>query len=151
MYVSGLKCFGSRTQLNTHSYVVLLPMFSSGWPNVRRTGTSARFPSPTTWQPWHPMDLTICSPRFASPLGGFLTANSCGSEFANRYATTALISTSFLTASSGELEFELYQMRGIHVAGFTARGLRTHVFTQSGVSLDWIFVRIGPGFRMPSK
>src|SRR5437773_8561092 len=121
-------------------------MFSSGCPNVRRTETSARLPSATTWQPWQPIDLTICSPLFASPCGGFATADSCLSEFANRYATTALISTSFLTASSGELEFELYQMRGIQVAGFTARGLRIHVLTQSGVSFDSIFVRIGPGF-----
>src|SRR5204863_1711158 len=121
-------------------------MFSSGWPNVRRTGTSLRFPSPTTWHPWQPMPLTIFSPLAASPRGGFFTANSCVSEFAKRYAATALISTSFRTASSGELEFELYQMRGIHVAGFTARGLRIHVLTQSGVSFASIFVRIGPGF-----
>src|SRR5256885_4717186 len=92
------------------------------------------------------MDLTICSPLFASPRGGFLTANSCGSALANRYATAALISTSLRTASCGELLFELYQKRGIHVVGFTARGLRIHVFTQSGVSFESIFVRMGPGF-----
>jgi len=38
-------------------------------------------------------------------------------------------------------------MRGIHVVGFTARGLRIHVFTQSGVSFESIRVRIGPGLR----
>jgi hypothetical protein len=58
-----------------------------------------------------------------------------------------LISTSFLTASSGELEFELYQMRGIQVVGLTAFGLRIQVFTHSGVSFESILVRIGPGFR----
>src|SRR6266567_2229058 len=100
-------------------------MFSSGCPKVRCGPASTRDPSPTTWQPWQPSDLTSCSPLFASPAFGFLTANSCGSVFANRYDTAALISTSFLTASSGELEFELYQMRGIQVAGFTARGFRT--------------------------
>src|SRR6185369_15802648 len=89
-------------------------------------------------------------PLFTSPRGGFFTANWCGSVFANRYDTAALISTSFLTASSGELEFELYQMRGIQVAGFTARGLRTQVLTQSGVSFESILVRIGPGFLTPS-
>ena len=52
------------------------------------------------------------------------------------------------TASSGELLFELYQKRGIHVVALTARGLRIQVFTQSGVSFESIFVRIGPGFRM---
>src|SRR5437868_174995 len=92
------------------------------------------------------MPLTIFSPLAASPCGGFFTANSCLSVFANRYATTALISASFRTASSGELEFELYQMRGIQVAGFTARGLRIQVFTQSGVSFESILVRMGPGF-----
>src|SRR5437867_4173611 len=125
-------------------------MFSSGCPNVRRGPASTRDPSPTTWQPWQPIDLTICSPLLASPCGGFLTANSCFSVFAKRYDTAALISTSFLTASSGELVFELYQMRGIQVAGFTARGLRTQVLTQSGVSFESIFVRIGPGFFSPS-
>src|SRR5262245_4208653 len=97
------------------------------------------------------MVRTICSPLLASPRGGFLTANSWGSEFANRYATAASISTSLRTASSGPLEFELYQMRGIHVAGFTAWGLRIHVFTQSCVSFEPIFVRIGPGLRRSSK
>src|SRR5437667_12659100 len=96
-------------------------MFSSGWPNVR-WGASLRDPSPTMWQPWQPIDLTISSPDFASPRGGFFTANSCFSVFANRYDTAALISTSFLTASAGALEFELYQMRCIPVAGLTARG-----------------------------
>src|SRR5262245_14907766 len=95
------------------------------------------------------MDLTTCSPFFASPCGGFFTASSNFSVFAKRYATAALISTSLRTASAGELEFELYQRRGIHVAGFTARGLRIHVFTQSGVSFESIFVRMGPGLRMP--
>src|SRR5262249_22289404 len=106
---------------------------------------------PTTWQPWQPMPLTIFSPFAGSPCGGFFTANSCVSEFAKRYATTELISTSLRTASSGELEFELNQMRGIQVAGFTARGLRIHVRTQSGVSFEVIFVRIGPGFRTSSN
>ena len=95
---------------------------------------SLRLPSPTTWQPRQPIDFTIASPAFASPRGGFLTANSCFSAFANRYETIALISTSFRTASSGELLFELYQKRGIHVVGFTARGLRIQFFTQSGDS-----------------
>src|SRR5437868_757648 len=97
------------------------------------------------------MDLTICSPLFASPRGGFLTANSCGSALANRYATAALISTSLRTASAGELLFELYQILGIHVTSLTARGSRTQVFTQSGVSFALILVRIGPGFRTFSK
>ena len=44
--------------------------------------------------------------------------------------------------------FELYQKRGIHVVGLTARGLRIQFFTQSGVSFESIFVRIGPGLRM---
>src|SRR5919109_4758828 len=122
-------------------------MFSSGWPNVRRGPIADRSPSPTTWQPRHPTDLTIVSPFFASPCGGFFTANSCSSALANRYATIALISASLRTASSGELLFELYQNRGIHVVGFTARGFRIHVLTQSGVSFESIFVRIGPGLR----
>jgi hypothetical protein len=42
----------------------------------------------------------------------------------------------------------LYQKRGIQVVGFTARGLRIQVFTQSCDSFESIFVRIGPGFRM---
>ena len=92
--------------------------------------------------------MTIVSPALASPRGGFLTANSCWSAFANRYATIASISTSLRTASSGELLFELYQKRGIHVVSLTARGLRIQVFTQSGVSFVSIFVRIGPGFCM---
>src|SRR5581483_2828770 len=119
-------------------------MFSSGWPNVRRGPISDRLPSPTTWQPWQPIDLTICSPFFASPCCGFLTAGSYLSVFANRYATIALISASLRTASSGELLFELYQNRGIHVVGLTARGLRIQVFTQSGESFESIRVRIGP-------
>src|SRR5712692_4484300 len=126
-------------------------MFSRGWPKVRRTGTSARLPSATTWQPWQPIDLTICSPFFVSPLGGFFTANWCFSELAKRYATTPAISISLRTASSGELLFELYQKRGIQVAAFTARGLRSHVFTHSGVSFESIFVRIGPGLLTLSK
>src|SRR4051812_2130491 len=97
------------------------------------------------------MDRTIFCPLAASPCGGFFTANSCFSELAKRYATAALISTSFRIASCGELEFELYQMRGIQVVGFTARGLRIQVFTQSGVSFESIFVRIGPGLRTFSK
>src|SRR5262245_10649559 len=121
-------------------------MFSSGWPNVRRGLISSRLPSPTTWHPWQPISLTIFSPFFASPCGGLLTANSCLSELAKRYATMALISASFRGASS--LLFELYQKRGIHVVGLTARGLRIHVFTQSGVSFESIRVRIGPGLRM---
>src|SRR5262249_3228848 len=100
------------------------------------------------WHPRHPTDLTTSSPFFASPRAGFRTANSCFSAFANKYATMASISISFLTASSGELLFELYQKRGIQVVDFTARGLRIHVFTQSGVSFESIFVRIGPGLRM---
>jgi hypothetical protein len=55
------------------------------------------------------------------------------------------------TASSGEFEFELYQMRGIQVAGFTARGFRIQVLTHWGVSFASIFVRIGPGLRTFSK
>src|SRR5688572_30473771 len=123
-------------------------MFSSGWPKVRRGPAASRVPSPTTWQPRQPIPrsvgdspLTIRSPAAASPRGGFLTANSCFSVLANRYAVAALISTSFLTASSGELVFELYQTRGIQVAGLTALGLRIHVLTQSAVSFESIFVR----------
>ena len=82
-------------------------MFSSGWPKVRRGPISDRLPSPTTWHPWQPIDLTICSPFFASPCGGSFTAGSYFSVFAKRYETIASISTSFLTASSGELLFEL--------------------------------------------
>src|SRR5262245_38070902 len=123
-------------------------MFLSGWPKVRRGPISSRLPSPTTWQPWQPISLTIFSPSAALPCGGFLTAKSCFSAFANRYAAMPLISASFLTASSGELLFELYQNRGIHVVGLTARGLRIQVFTQSGVSFESILVRIGPGLRM---
>ena len=93
--------------------------------------------------------LTIASPLFASPRGGFFTANSCLSEFANRYADDRVdLRPRCATASSGELLFELYQKRGIQVVGFTARGLRIQFFTQSGVSFESIFVRIGPGFRM---
>src|SRR5437773_48842 len=123
-------------------------MFSSGWPNVRRGPISLRLPSPTTWQPRQPIDFTIVSPAFPSPRGGFLTANSCFSAFANRYPTIELISTSLRTASSFELLFELYQNRGIHVVSLTARGFRIQVFTQSGVSFESILVRIGPGFFM---
>src|SRR6266849_1146652 len=111
-------------------------MFSSGWPNVRRGPASARDPSPTTWHPWQPIDLTICSPLFASPRGGFFTANSCLSVLENRYTAMALISTSFRTASSGELLFELYQKRGIQVVGLTALGFRIQFFTQSCESLE---------------
>src|SRR4051795_621544 len=123
-------------------------MFSSGCPNVRRGPAASREPSPTTWQPWQPMSLTICSPFFASPRGGFLTANSCLSLFANRYAAIAAISASLRGTSSGPLLFELYQKRGIHVVGFTARGLRIQFLTQSCDSFESIFVRIGPGLRM---
>src|SRR3954471_966518 len=123
-------------------------MFSSGWPNVRRGPTAERSPSPTTWHPRQPIDLTICSPDLASPRGGFFTANSCCCAFANRYETIALISTSFLSASSRELLFELYQNRGIQVVGLTARGLRIQFLTQSWVSFESIFVRIGPGLRI---
>src|SRR5262245_9963278 len=126
-------------------------MFSSGWPNVRCGPTASRDPSPTTWQPWQPTDLTIFSPSLTSPRGGFFTASSYFSVLANRYSATALISTSLRTASAGALEFELYQMRGIHVVAFTARGLRIQVFTQSFVSFESIFVRIGPGFLTFSK
>src|SRR5260221_9207194 len=94
------------------------------------------------------MDLTICSPAFASPRAGVFTVGSNFSLLANRYATIALISTSFRTASSGDLLFVLYQNRGIQVVCFTARGLRIHVLTQSGLSLASIFVRIGPGRLM---
>src|SRR6267378_725141 len=97
------------------------------------------------------MDLTICSPAFASPRGGPLTAGSNFSLLANRYATIALISTSFLVASSADLLFVLYQNRGIHVVCFTARGLRIHVFTQSWVNFASIFVRIGPGRLMSAS
>src|SRR4051794_11561514 len=92
------------------------------------------------------MSLTIFSPVAASPWPGLFTANSCVSELANRYETIALISASLRTASSGELLFELYQKRGIHVVGLTARGLRIQVFTQSSVSFESILVRMGPGF-----
>src|SRR6185295_6072174 len=95
-----------------------------------------------------PIDLTISSPALASPCGGFFTANSCFSAFANRYAAIELISTSLRTASSGELLLELYQKRGIHVVGLTARGFRIQFFTQSWVSFESILVRIGPGLRM---
>src|SRR6185436_4565515 len=107
-------------------------MFSSGWPKVRRGPASSRDPSPTTWQPWQPIDLTISSPALASPRAGLFTANSYGSVFANRYVTAALISTSLRTASAGEFELELYQTRGIQVAGLTAFGFRIQVLTQSG-------------------
>src|SRR5439155_4745595 len=113
------------------AYVVLLPMFSSGWPNVRCGPAAVRSPSPTTWRPRQPMDLTICSPAFASPRGGVLAVGSNFSLLANRYATIALISTSFLIASSADLLFVLYQKRGIHVVCLTARGLRIQFFTQS--------------------
>ena len=36
----------------------------------------------------------------------------------------------------------------VHVVGFTARGFRIQVFTQSRVSFESILVRIGPGFFM---
>src|SRR5262245_34956446 len=94
------------------------------------------------------MFLTRPSPRFPSPCGVILTANSCFSEFANRYATMPLISASLRTASSGVLLFELLKNRGIHVVGLTARGFRIQVFTQSCDSFESIFVRIGPGLRM---
>src|SRR5262245_14856455 len=123
-------------------------MFSSGWPNVRRGPISSRFPSPTTWQPWQPISLTIFSPFFASPCGGLFTASSCFSALAKRYATMALISASLRGASSLLLLFELYQKRGIHVVGLTARGLRIQVRTQSCDSFESILVRIGPGLRM---
>src|SRR5262245_40745932 len=123
-------------------------MLSSGWPNVRCGPTSSRLPSPTTWQPWHPIDFTICSPLLASPRGGLFTAGSYCSPFAKRHATTALISTSLRIASSGELLFELYQNRGIHVVCFTARGFRIQFLTQSWVSFESNLVRIGPGFLM---
>src|SRR5262245_47728777 len=118
-------------------------MFSSGCPKVRCGPASVRDPSPTTWQPRQPTDFTMFSPLFASPRDGFLTPNSYVSLLAKRYATAALISTSLRTASSVELEFELYQMRGIQVAGFTAFGFRIQVLTQSGFSFDSILVRIG--------
>src|SRR4051812_14241890 len=111
-------------------------MFSSGCPNVRRGPASVRDPSPTTWQPRQPIDLTIVSPALASPRAGVLTANSCFSLLANKYATTALISTSLRTASWAELLFELYQKRGIQVVSFTARGLRIQDLTHSGVSFE---------------
>src|SRR6185436_19118977 len=123
-------------------------MFSSGWPNVRRGPASDRDPSPTTWQPWQPISLTIFSPLFASPRGGLFTANSCFSLLAKRYAAMPAISASLRGASSGPLLFELYQKRGIQVVGFTARGLRIQFLTQSCDSFESILVRIGPGFRM---
>src|SRR5471032_1739304 len=126
-------------------------MFSSGWPNVRRGPASERDPSPTTWQPWQPICLTISSPRLASPRDGFLTANSCVSALAKRYAAIALISASLRGASSGPLLFELYQKRGIQVVGLTALGLRIQFFTQSCDSFESILVRIGPGFFTFSK
>jgi len=60
----------------------------------------------------------------------------------------APISASLRIASSLELLFELYQNRGIHVVGLTARGFRIQVLTQSGDSFESIFVRMGPGFRI---
>src|SRR5581483_1179197 len=111
-------------------------MFSSGWPNVRCGPTSSRLPSPTTWQPWQPTDFTICSPFFALPCFGLLTAGSYLSVFAKRYSATALISASLRAGSS--LLFELYQKRGIHVVCLTARGLRIQFLTQSFVSLESI-------------
>ena len=55
------------------------------------------------------------------------------------------------TASSGPLVFELYQTRGIHVLGFTARGSRIQSATHSGESFAAIFVRFGPGLRRSVK
>src|SRR5262245_21182867 len=124
-------------------------MFCSGWPNVRRGPASTRVFSSIEWQPRQPIERTIGSPLFASPRCGFFTALSYESAFAKRYATAALISTSLRVSSSAEFEFELYQMRGIQVFGFTACGLRIQVLTQSGVSFALIFVRIGPGLRTP--
>src|SRR6185295_19166097 len=123
-------------------------MFSSGWPKVRRGPAASRDPSPTTWHPWQPIDLTIFSPLAASPFPGLFTANSNLSVLANRYAAMPLISASLRTASSAVLLFELYQKRGIQVVGFTAFGLRIQFFTQSCDSFASILVRIGPGFRM---
>ena len=74
-------------------------------------------------------------------------AGSWSSELANRYATTASISTSLRTASSGELVFELYQTLGIHVLALTARGSRIHRATHSSSSFEAIRVRFGPGLR----
>ena len=65
--------------------------------------------------------------------------------------TTDAISTSLRAASCGELEFELYQICGIQVAGLMARGSRTQLLTHSGISLDLMRVRFGPGFLRPSK
>ena len=71
-------------------------MFSSGWPKVRRGPASARLPSPTTWQPRQPIDLTICSPLFGVAARRALRRRARTARvFANRYATIALISTSF--------------------------------------------------------
>src|SRR3954454_9434301 len=126
-------------------------MCSSGCRKVRRGPASDRDPSPTTWQPWQPISLTIFSPLFASPCPGFFTANSCLSVLANRYAAMALISASLRGTSSGPLLFELYQKRGIQVVGLTAFGLRIQFFTQSGDSFESILVRIGPGFFTFSK
>ena len=95
--------------------------------------------------------MTISSPLFASPCGGFFTANSCLSVLANRYAAIALISASLRGASSGPLLFELYQKRGIQVVGLTAFGLRIQFLTQSCDSFESILVRIGPGFLTFSK
>src|SRR5262245_23485127 len=100
-----------------------------------------------TWQPRQPMDFTICSPRVASPRGGLAIRGLKSVSFAKSYATVALISASFLAASSGELEFELYQTRGIQVVGLTAFGLRIQVLTQSSDSFEPICVSVGPGLR----
>ena len=68
--------------------LVLRAVVRSGGPDLLREHwpgpAASRDPSPTTWQPWHPISLTIFSPLFASPRGGFLTANSCLSVFANK-------------------------------------------------------------------
>ena len=122
-------------------------MFCSGWPNVRRVPAAKRFWSSVMWHARQPTDSTSACPRSASPRGGDDTANAWSSEFANRYATTASISTSLRRESSGALVFELYQTRGIQVLGLTMRGSRIHDATHSGESFDAIFVRFGPGFR----
>jgi hypothetical protein len=83
--------------------------------------------------PGAPIDLTIFSPAFASPGGGFFTAGSHASRVREQVIRGALISTSFRTASWARSNSSCHQIRGIQVVCFTARGLRI-VFTQSLLS-----------------
>src|SRR5687767_14301171 len=115
-------------------------MACSGWPKVRRGPAADRSFSSTTWQPRHPTDSTTAFPASAFPGGADAARGANSSELANRYATVALISASLRGASSGELEFELYQICGIHVAGLIALGSRIQFSTHSGVS--FAFTRV---------